>query len=200
MASTFSVSTMREAHLFDPKNIDILEMENRKVWQDPEEILKSVGTKPDLIAADLGCGSGFFTVPLSRKVRRVYAIDIQKEMLDFLKEKVERLKIKNVELLLSKEDEIPLEDESLDLLISINTLHEFGNKKRMIEEINRVLKYNGDALIVDFKKEDTRFGPPVAIRISKDSAIDFFEKKGFVTLQARMLSYHYLLVFRKKKV
>ncbi|NWG08789.1 MAG: class I SAM-dependent methyltransferase [Nitrososphaerales archaeon] len=177
-----------------------METENRKVWQDPEEILNSVGTKPDFIAADLGCGSGFFTVPLSQRVRRVYAIDIQKEMLDFLKEKVERLKIKNVELLLSKEDEIPLEDESLDLLISINTLHEFGNKKRMIEEINRVLKYNGDALIVDFKKEDTGFGPPVAIRVSKDGAIDFFEKKGFVTLQVRMLSYHYLLVFKKKKV
>ncbi|MGQ9719614.1 MAG: hypothetical protein ACUVWK_07265 [Nitrososphaerales archaeon] len=76
----------------------------------------------------------------------------------------------------------------------------FGNKKRIIEEINRVLKYNGDALIVDFKKEDTGFGPPIAIRISKDGATDFFEKKGFVTLQVRMLSYHYLLVFRKKKV
>ena len=57
--------------------------------------------KPHFVAADLGCGSGYFTVPLSRRVKKVYGIDVQKEMLNFLEDKVKRLKIKNVELVLS---------------------------------------------------------------------------------------------------
>ena len=188
---------MNESHLFDPKNIDVLEMQERKIWQNPEEILGTIEIKPDFVAADLGCGSGFFTVPLSRKVKKVYGIDVQKEMLEFLEQKIRRLKIKNIELLLSRENEIPLEDESVDLLISMNTLHEFDDKKRIIEEMRRVLKQGGKVLIADFKKENTGFGPPVAIRVSKRQATRLFEKKGFITLKKQDLMYHYLLVFSK---
>ncbi len=60
--------------------------------------------------------------------------------------------------------------KSIDLLITINTLHEFDKKDKTIEEMRRVLKRFGKALIVDFKKEDTGFWPPVAIRVSKEEA------------------------------
>ena len=191
---------MKKSHVFDPKHIDVLEMEERRIWQNPEEILETIEIKPDFVAADLGCGSGFFTIPLSQKVKKVYAIDIQKEMLEFLEQKIQRLKIKNIEPILSKEDEIPLENESIDLLMSINTLHEFGDKERMIEEMGRVLKLYGKLLIVDFKKEDTGFGPPVAIRVSKVQAKSLFEKKGFTILESKDLVYHYLLVFSKENL
>ncbi|MCP8303959.1 MAG: methyltransferase domain-containing protein [archaeon] len=189
---------MKKSHVFDPKNIDVLEREERKIWQDPEEILGVVEIKPDFVAADLGCGSGFFTVPLSQKVKKVYGIDIQREMLEFLEQKIRRLKIRNIEPLLSKENEIPLKDESLDLLVSINTLHEFDEKERMAEEMRRVLRRYGKLLIVDFKKEDTGFGPPVTIRVSKEQAKSLFEKKGFTTLRSKDLMYHYLLVFLRE--
>lgn len=189
---------MNPSHVFDPKNIDVLEMEERKTWQNLEEILEAVEIKSDFVVADLGCGSGFFTVPLSQKVKKVYGIDVQKEMLDFLEQKIQKLKIKNIELLLSKKNEIPLENESVDLLVSMNTLHEFDDKEIMIEEMRKVLKRGGKALIVDFKKENTGFGPPVAIRISKKQATSLFEKKGFITLKSQDLMYHYLLVFSKK--
>lgn len=99
---------MKKSHVFNPKNIDVLEMEERKIWQNPEEILGTVEIKPNFVAADLGCGSGFFTVPLSRKVKKVYGIDIQKEMLEFLEQKIRKLKIKNIEPRLSRKNEIPL--------------------------------------------------------------------------------------------
>jgi len=189
---------VKESHLFDPKNIDVLEMEERKIWQNPEEILRMIEIKPEFVVADLGCGSGFFTVPLSREARKVYGIDIQKEMLEFLEQKMRNLKIENIQPLLSKENEIPLRDESVDLLVSINTLHEFDDKERMVEEMRRVLKQGGKALIADFKKENTGFGPPVAIRISRKQATNLFEKKGFTTLKRENLPYHYLLVFSRK--
>jgi len=184
-------------HVFDPKNIPVLEDENRRVWQDPEKILAMIEIKPSYIAADLGCGSGFFTVPLSQKVKKVYGIDVQKEMLDFLGEKIRKLKIENVELLLSKGDEIPLENKSVDLLISVNTLHEFDSKEKMIQELKRVLKEGGRVMILDFKKEETGFGPPVTIRVARDEATILFKKKGFTLSQTQDMRYHYLLVFSK---
>jgi len=188
---------MKKSHVFDPRNIDVLEMEDRKIWQNPDEILSKVEIKPDFVAADLGCGSGFFTVPLSQKAKNVYGIDVQKEMLKFLEQKIQKLKIKNIVPLLSRENEIPLENESVDVLVSVNTLHEFDDRERMIDEMRRVLKHGGKALIVDFKKEDTGFGPPVSIRVSKRRAIRLFEKRGFIVLRTEDLLHHYLLVFSK---
>jgi len=189
---------VKESHLFDPKNIAVLEMEERKIWQNPEEILRTIEIKSEFTVADLGCGSGFLTVPLSRKARKVYGIDIQKEMLEFLEQKMRSLKIENIHPLLSKENEIPLGNASVDLLVSMNTLHEFDDKERMVEEMKRVLKQGGKALIADFKKETTGFGPPVVIRVSRKQATNLFEKKGFTTLKKENLPYHYLLVFSKK--
>jgi ubiquinone/menaquinone biosynthesis C-methylase UbiE len=191
---------MKESHVFDPRHINVLEMEDRKTWQNPEEILGKVKIKPHFIAADLGCGSGFFTVPLSKKVKTVYGIDVQKEMLQFLEQKIRKLKIKNIVPLLSRENEIPLENESVDLLVSVNTLHEFDKKKAMIAEMQRVLKHGGKALIVDFQKQDTGFGPPVAIRVSKKRASQLFEEQGFIVLETHDLMYHYLLVVSKKNM
>ncbi|UCC57865.1 MAG: methyltransferase domain-containing protein [Candidatus Bathyarchaeum sp.] len=91
---------MKESHVFDPKNVEILEAKDRKTWQSPEEILGAVGLNHNYVAADLICGSGFFTIPLSRKVKKVYGIDVQKEMLEFLEKKIKSQKIGNIELLL----------------------------------------------------------------------------------------------------
>ena len=189
---------MKDSHVFDPAHINVLESENRKAWQDPEAILEQIDIKPDYVAVDLGCGSGFFTVPLSGKVRKVYGIDIQKEMLDFLEQKIRNLKIGNIETLLSTKDVIPLETETVDLLITANTLHEFHDKLRIINEIHRVLKTGAQAVVIDFKKEDTGNGPPVAIRVAQDTAEKLFEEHGFAVVKSRQLQYHYLLVFRKK--
>jgi ubiquinone/menaquinone biosynthesis C-methylase UbiE len=116
-------------------------------------------------------------------------------MLHILIEKVKKLKVTNVEPMLSKPNEIPLEDDCVDLLISINTLHEFGDREEMIKEMRRAVKRNGQLLIVDFKKEAGSFGPPVSIRIMKDRAVKLFEKHGFRVSKFKDLAYHYLLVF-----
>lgn len=186
---------MKESHLFNPEHIGVLESEDRKIWQNPDVILNAVEIEPNFTVADLGCGSGYFTVPLAEKAKKVYGIDVQKEMIDFLREKIRKLKIKNVELLVSKQAEIPLEDDSVDLLLTVNTLHEFDDKKRMIKEMKRVVKKGGKILIVDFMKKETDFGPPVQIRVSKAKAVKLFEAEDFALVEKRDLPYHYLLVF-----
>ena len=78
---------MPDNHVFDPKHIDVLESEDRKDRQNPEEIIQLLNLKPTDVVADLGCGSGYFAIPLSRKVKKVYGIDIQTEMLEYLEKK-----------------------------------------------------------------------------------------------------------------
>lgn len=188
---------MKNSNVFDPKNVDILDAKDRKTWQNPKEILEAIRLNHDYVAADLGCGSGFFTIPLSHRVKKVYGIDIQKKMLEFLEQKIKKQRITNITPLLLKENEIPLEDETLDLLITANTLHEFSDKETMVHEMRRVLKQKGIVTIIDFKKKETSFGPPVAIRFSKNRARQLFEKNNFTFLKSKDLAYHYLLVFRK---
>lgn len=188
------------SHIFDPKNIEVLESEDRKTWQNPKKIIERLNLKSNYIVADLGSGSGYFSIPISRIVKKVYSIDVQEEMLDFLEKKIQGQKITNIELILSKGNDVPLQESSVDLLLSVNTLHEFNDKDLIIEEIKRVLKPNGKAAIVDFKKEETDFGPPVTIRVSEDQAIHLFEKHGLNTTLSYDLTYHYLIMFEKKYV
>ena len=188
---------MKRSHVFDPAHIEILESEERKLWQKPDEILGAVEFERNWIAADLGCGSGYFTVPLAYRVKKVYAIDVQKEMLGFLEQKIKKLGVKNIVLLKSKQNEIPLDDGSVDFLMTVNTLHEFGDRAKMIQEMKRVLTQRGVLLIVDFKKENTGFGPPVSIRVAKERAVNLFEDNGFKLKNEKDLPYDYLLVFVK---
>jgi len=188
---------MSESHIFHPKHIIDLESQDRKTWQNSEEIIGMLKLKPSYVVADLGCGSGYFAIPISYKVKKVYGIDVQKEMLEFLQQKIQKQKIVNIETLLSKENKIPLQNESVDLLLSVNTLHEFYDKDKTINEIRRVLRFKGQAVIVDFKKEDSGFGPPVSIRVSKEQARLLFERKALTAVKIHDLIYHYLIVFRK---
>jgi ubiquinone/menaquinone biosynthesis C-methylase UbiE len=188
---------MAESHVFNPKHIAALESEERKTWQNPEEIIKLLPLKPSYVVADLGCGTGYFTLPISRKAKKVYGIDIQKEMLTVLEQKIRKQKIRNIQILLSNENEIPLQNASVDLLLSVNTLHEFSDKDAIISEMWRVLRADGNVAIIDFKKEDTGFGPPVSIRLSKEQAKRLFQKNGLTALKMHDLKYHYLIVFGK---
>jgi len=189
---------MVNPNLFDPKKIDVLDAEERKIWQNPEEILGIIEIKSSVVVADIGCGSGFFTLPVSEKVAKVYAVDVQMKMIESLERKIQNFKIENIKTLLAQKNEIPLENNSVDLLLSINTLHEFDDKEKMISEMERVLKKNGKALISDWKKKNTGFGPPIAVRVSREQAVNLFKKKEFNLLKKKDLLYHYLLVFEKR--
>ena len=181
----------------DPKHHTIFERGDRMSWQNPDELLDHVKIQSDWTAADVGCGRGFFTIPLASQVKFVFAIDMKPEKLEELKATMEEFQLKNVEPLLGGKNEIPLPDERVDLLISANTLHEFADKVRMVTEMRRVLKRNGIVMISDFRKKETGFGPSISRRLSKQEVIALFERQGFLTMYTHPLRYHYLLVFTK---
>ena len=149
------------------------------------------------IAADLGCGTGVFTIPLSKKVKKVYAIDVEPKMIEIVDQKIIKNKIINIATMLSLDNKIPLANDFLDLLLTINTLHEFNDLNRTLSEIYRILKPNGKVAVVDFKKKNEGFGPPQNIRISSHKARKLFIDKKFEVLKMKYFRFDYFLLLKK---
>lgn len=123
----------------------------------PVEILNQLDLRKEMTAADFGCGSGGWVVPLAKRLEegKVYAIDVLEEPISVLKSR----KILNVETMIAdveKETQIP--GDSCDLVLMTNLLFECEDKKQVLTEGKRVLKAGGKVLIVDWKI-DAPLGP-----------------------------------------
>lgn len=184
------------AHKFDAKNAGILDSSDRRKFLNPDSILEKSGLDSHTVFADLGCGSGYFTIPASLIVRKVYAIDVQQEMLDIIGEKIRKEKLKNIETVLSGESSIPLPDKSVDVLFMANVFHELEDREGMLNEAKRILSGRGKMIIIDWKKMEMEMGPPVGERLSDDEVISICERGGFRILERMEAGpYNYMLVF-----
>ena len=183
--------------MFDPKKIHLLESKERQSYLNTEEILSMLNLHPNYLVADLGCGSGVFSIPLSFLVKHVYAIDVEPKMIEFVNQKILKKKINNIKTVLSYDTIIPLEDDFLDLLFTVNTLHEFRNLNMTLKEIYRVLKPGGKVAVVDFKKKKEGFGPPENMRISSRKARTIFIQNKFKVLKMKYLRFDYFLLLEK---
>lgn len=126
------------------------------IFLNPQEVLNQLEIKEDMAVADFGCGSGGFTLPLARKVKKgfVYAIDVQELPLSALEGRAKIENINNIDFIhgdIEKRIEIP--ESSLDLVSIVNVLFQVEEKKSVIFEAKRLLKKNGRILIVDWDNE-----------------------------------------------
>ena len=167
------------AHKFDAKKAEILDGAERRKFLNPDSILKKAGLSRDTIFADLGCGSGYFTIPASLIVKKVYAIDVQEEMLDIVRKKIRVEKLTNIEILLSNESSIPLPDNSVDVLFMANVFHELDDRGGILKEVKRILSVRGRMIIIDWKKIEMEMGPPIEERLSEDEVVSICEEGGF---------------------
>jgi len=120
----------------------------------PQEVLKQLKLKKEMVAADFGCGSGGWALPLAKKLEegKIYAIDILEEPLSALRARAKLEKILNIETVRADvEKRTPLSSNSVDLILMTDLLFECEDKKKVLEEGKRVLKPGGSLLIVDWK-------------------------------------------------
>ncbi|MCK4444866.1 MAG: class I SAM-dependent methyltransferase [Thermoplasmata archaeon] len=156
---------------FDPAHTEILEDESRKEIMDVEKILESVSSYVGTSVADVGCGPGYFSIPISKRIGpggEVYAIDLEIAMLEKLKENI--IAQSGIHPILSKEESVPeVQDESVDTCFMVNLLHELeGNQT--LREGYRILIPGGHLILIDWKKIKMDFGPPYTVRISERDA------------------------------
>jgi ubiquinone/menaquinone biosynthesis C-methylase UbiE len=185
-------------HKFDVSRAEILEDEERFLLPQAE-ILKRIGVREGVTFADIGCGTGYFTIPASELVGergRVYAIDIQEEMLELLKRKIAH--IGNIVAIKSEEDAIPLPEESVDVAFMGDVLHELEGEGTL-REVYRILRRGGVLGVVDWKKEKMEIGPPTEDRLSVEEAKEKIERAGFRVRESfEIPPYHYCLVANKE--
>jgi len=150
-------------HKFDPEKLRKLDDPERLSLFDPEAVLKSFGLKPGMTVLDVGTGAGFYLPYLSKMVSdsgKVYAIDVSPEAVEYAKSKVSQLGLKNVEVLLSQENQIPLPDDTIDFTYMAFVFHELEDPVKFLKELERVSKPVSYLALIDWKKEERDKGPP----------------------------------------
>lgn len=198
-----SVERIRPGKLFSPSKIPLLEDPERDSWQKPEEILNALKIEKGHVVADIGAGSGYFTEKLSERVGlngTVYAVDIQQEMLDYIRKQLDNKGLKNVVLVLGNMDDPKLSKESLDIAILLSVYHEIEKPVDFMKKIKWALKPHGRLAILEFS-DKSPIGPPLKVRLPEDLVINELKQAGFTLSQrhAFLLPYQYLLIFTSSR-
>ena len=180
-----------------------LEREGREKEQRPDEIIRTMGLHDGQVVADLGCGTGWFARRLARAVApsgRVYAIDIQPEMLELMKGYLAREKTTNVVAVLGASDDPRIPPASLDWVLMVDVYHELQQPKAMLARIRESLKPEGKVALVEYRAEgDSAAHIRPEHRMSVDQILEEWTPAGL-----RMVARHedlptqHFLVFEKE--
>src|SRR3989338_948223 len=152
------------------------------MFSDPEKNLKTLPLRENDIVADLGAGTGFYSVAAGKMVPngKVYAIEVQKDFLTTIKEKAREAHLSNVECFWGNIEKIggtKIGDNIVDAVIASNILFQVEDRDQFIEEAKRILKSQGKVLLIDWS-DSSSLGLLVAV--PKIKAREMFEKKGFI--------------------
>lgn len=184
---------------FDPQKKEELLSPERQKQLDVFQVTALIPIFPHHEIADVGCGPGFFTLPLAKHVfdGKVYAVDVQQEMLDVVKERMERIRLTNIEVVLSKESKLPLDDDSLDGALAAFVVHEAKNPKILLTEIKRCLRRGGWLAVIEWQKIETEDGPPVGERIDEAELRALSTEIGYRSIGKHILNNdQYMLIMR----
>ncbi len=187
----------------DPKAyIAALEDPRRDPYQKPAEVLAALDIKPGEIMADIGAGSGYFTFRLARQVSergKIYAVDVSPDMILHLNRTIRDLKITNVVPIIADPDDPLLPVPSVDRFFFSDSWHHIENQAKYLGLMKKLLKPNGQVVMIDFHKKETPAGPPLRMRIAREDLIEQMTSNGFrLAKEHTCLPYQYFLVFAAK--
>lgn len=162
----------------------------------PDHLVRELNLKPGDRVADLGCGTGAYTIALAREVGdigQVYAVDVHREMLHTLAGTLERQSLLNVETLWANiEKGIPIDAYSLDAVVMSNVLFQLEDIDKALSHVAKVLKPEGELLVVEWSHSHGGVGPHPSHVVEEERAEELVKKHGF-RIQRRLSagSFHY---------
>ena len=177
-----------------------LERPEREFEEQPSKAIKALGIRPGQVVADVGAGSGYYTVRLAKQVGRmgrVYASDLQPEMIVHLQRRLERERIENVELVQATETSPRLPEGMFDLILMVDVYHELSRPQEVLRRLRAALKPDGRLVLIEYRKES----PWVPIRDEHKMSV----KEARMELEAEgyrfdrvidVLPWQHILVFR----
>ena len=136
-----------------------LERPEREAEEEPSRAIEALGLRAGMTVADIGAGSGYYTVRMARKVGpegKVYATDIQVGMLSLLMRRAKQEQIPNIVPVLGAVDDPKLPPGSLDLALMVDVYHELSAPQAFVRRLREALKPDGRLVLIEFRKEDPR--------------------------------------------
>jgi len=201
IASSAWSQSPSHGRLFPPSDLGLLEAPDRDLWQRPDQVMDAMGIAEASVVADIGAGSGWFTIRLARRVGPqglVYAEDVQPEMITALTRRVQREGLTNVRAVRGQNSDPRLPPAVLDAVLVVDAYHEVEDRVTMLANLARALKPQGRIGVVDFKLNGTGPGPSAEERVSPDVVVKDAAKAGLrLVRQELFLPYQYFLIFGK---
>jgi predicted methyltransferase len=195
---TLPAAAQQHARLFPPESLGLLEGPDRDAYQRPDQIMDALQIGENSIVADLGAGGGWFTVRLARRVQngRVYAEDVQSQMIQAIERRVQREGLeKIVTVLLGTQTDAKI-PEPLDAVLIVDTYHEMEQPVTLLRNVAKSLKPAGTIGIVNYKKDGGGPGPPMEERVDPEKVIRDARAAGLeLRKRENFLRYQYLLIF-----
>lgn len=174
------------------------EKPEREEWQRPSEVIRSMGLRKDSRIADIGSATGYFPVRFATAVPqgKVYGIDIEEGMVDYLNGRAKREGLTNLKSILGELDN-PKIPEPVDVVFICNTYHHIENRTDYFRRLRKDFRPGGRLVIVDFRKGELPVGPPDQMKLAFGQVISELGAAGYKLMQrSEVLPYQYLLIFR----
>jgi ubiquinone/menaquinone biosynthesis C-methylase UbiE len=190
------------AQVMSHYGIDWLEREERDKEENTGLLLKNLNVQPGMLIADIGAGSGYYSSLLSKMVGngKIYAVDVEPEMISFLNNRIRAEKTKNVVPVLSTEQTVGLPTNSIDLMLLVDVYHEFSYPYEMGLAMLEALKPGGKLVLVEFRTEDAMVPIKTIHKMSEKQAVREFKAAGFIfEKNISNLPWQHCMVFRKNK-
>ena len=181
---------------------DWLERSEREIEEMPETAIDRLGLRAGMSVADVGAGVGYITVRLAKRVGsgggKVYAVDVQPEMLAILKERATKAKLSNIVPVLGSEGDPKLPGKALDLVLMVDVYHELSQPQAMLRHIRESLKEDGRLVLLEYRKEDPHIPIRSEHKMSVQEAKTEVEAEGFkLDKVLNDLPRQHILIFRK---
>jgi SAM-dependent methyltransferase len=178
------------AHVFDdPK---------RDEWQKPHQVIEALALRPDAVVADIGAGTGYFAARLSKMLPkgRVYAVDVEPDMVKYLGERAKREGLKNLVAVVASPEDARL-PEKVDVISLVDVYHHIEDREPYFRRLGASLKPGGRLVVIDFRL-DSPEGPPRNARIAPEHVKTELAKAGYVLKDEHgFLPRQYFMVFRR---
>jgi len=177
-----------------------LERPGRSIEEQPDAVVEALNLKPDDVVADVGAGTGYFSFRLSEKVPqgKVYAVDIQPEMLDILEFLKQENQAENIELVLGEETDPRLPPAAIDLALMVDAYHEFAYPYEMMQGIVRSLKPGGRVALVEYRGENPFISIKRLHKMSQRQVKKEMQAVGLTWQETQdFLPQQHLMIFKK---
>ena len=145
-------------------------------------MLANLGIKPGMTVCDMGCGNGFYALQLAKMVGpkgQVLGVDIQPEMLKFLRDRMEQKNINNITPILGSLHDPRLPKGQVDLVLLVDVYHEFSHPEQMLKSIRDSLKPTGVVALLEYRSEDPKVPIKLLHKMSKNQILKEFPPNGF---------------------